>query len=193
MFSLKATIVNILFSLVGMVSLGFVIAKGFGDEDNFLVPFQFTFSFTLPGLLLTALTLVSLCCIGSPKVGVYKPFFPGKAFVLDKCSKEVKEVEDLKVVEEEESKKREVEQSKRGKVWTKEEMDEFTRKSSVTHFGQGIVHGRSGPHTVLNAGQVHYPSAAPVVYQVPVYQAPVMHATEFPESRSSVCYAISGH
>ena len=118
---------------------------------------------------------------------MYKPFFPGKAFVLDKCSKEVKEVEDLKVVEEEESKKREVEQSKRGKVWTKEEMDEFTRKSSVTHFGQGIVHGRSGPHTVLNAGQVHYPSAAPVVYQVPAYQAPVMHATEFPSN------AISGH
>ena len=102
-------------------------------------------------------------------------------------------MEDLKVVEEEESKKRKVEQSKRGKIWTKEEIDEFTRKSSLTHFGQGIVHGRSGPHTVLNAGQVYYPSAAPVVYQVPAYQAPVMHATEFPESRSSVCYAISGH
>jgi len=58
------------------------------------------------------------------------------AFVLDKNTKEVKEREDNKVIEEEENLREEEEQIQSGKVWTKKEMEESSRKSEASQLGQ---------------------------------------------------------
>ena len=72
--------------------------------------------------------------------------------------------------------------------------DDHCNKTRNFNFSLSVLNSGFSPSTVslplpCLKSQLHFYVGG----QVPAYQAPIMHATEFPESRSSACYAISGH
>ena len=98
-FSVKATFFNILFNLMGFIVLA-LIAPHVGTPIPFWVVLFF-----LPGILFTTLFLLfclcptNCCCTPPLEFGVYKPSSPDKVFVIDQWSKEVKEVKEFALEE----------------------------------------------------------------------------------------------
>ena len=119
-FSVKATFFNILFTLVILIVIPFIAIAirletaecplwtvGGSALDCSLLLIKFNTLFFLPAILSTA---IFLFCCSCPKYcsctsfpscfpplefGVYKPSSPDKLFVIDQWSKEVKEVEEF--------------------------------------------------------------------------------------------------
>ena len=106
-FSRKGTILNILFSLGGLLVFGFYyITAEFSISSfpTFVKVSPFIIARSLPGVLLTLLFLCpssssSSSSSSSLEIGVYKPFASNKVFVLDRGNMEVKEVEEGEDVE----------------------------------------------------------------------------------------------
>ena len=118
-FSVKATLFNILFSALAVVAIAFIIPQISKPTNDFTEceeesPLKCSFillSASLvtigPGILvtITVLCFFSCClkcfcsCCPSPEFGVYRPSAPRKVFVMDQSSKEVKEVEEFALEE----------------------------------------------------------------------------------------------
>ena len=115
MFSVKATLFNIFFSVLGSVAIAFIIPH-FAHKlpvelcEEELSPLECSFMLLSaclvtigPGILVTItfLCFFSCClkcfcsCCPSLEFGVYRPSAPRKVFVMDQSSKEVKEVEEF--------------------------------------------------------------------------------------------------
>ena len=224
-FSVKATLINIFLSLVG----GFILSStsdfeivetiynqqtasasaAYNQDQQPIskIAIQIWLSFLIalvwvPGVILTILSILATKCF-TPSLGVYKPSIPNMAFVFDKNTREAKQREDHKAIEEEENLRKE----KEGKVWTKEEMEEFSRKSEASRhghrMGQGIIHSQGlsgqgqsfivlneqgqsfsqcligqGHHSLMTTGvnvPIFHNSPATVVYNAsaPAFYAPV--------------------
>ena len=114
-FSVKATLFNILFSVLAIVAITLIIPqivqpvylKEDCKEETRLFCSLFLMSICLsstgPGILMTIIFLCffscclkcSCSCCPSLEFGVYRPSAPRKVFVTDRSNKEVKEVEEF--------------------------------------------------------------------------------------------------
>ena len=108
-FSVKWTYLNIFFSqaslLVNIAVSG--AAYGLFTFPDALLVFLYVSFGILPAILLTIIFLFissppknCTCCFSPLEINVYKPSSPSKVFVLDNFSKEVKEVEEIDLREE---------------------------------------------------------------------------------------------
>ena len=102
-FSIKSTYLNIFVTLTSyLATIAASDILGVNFLDNLSTTLIDT-SMILPGILSTIIFLCisspptncSSCCFSPLEINVYKPASPSKVFVLDNCSKEVEEVDDI--------------------------------------------------------------------------------------------------